>query len=316
MVKLKLNIPEDFYQEEVRCDYTISTEMKKVWAVELDLLAELDRVCKKYNIKYCADGGTLLGAVRHKGFIPWDDDLDIAMLRTEFEKLNEVAPKEFQSPYFWQTEETDPGSARGHAQLRNSNTTSLIRVEYEHQRHNNFNQGIFIDIFPFDTVTENTAKLEEQDRRRMDLKLEYINMLDSVNYFCFKPWRDDKGKMHTNIKKLKDHIYYKLAGKNYRDVYGEFVKEITRYDDTSSKFVADLCMPMPLKRLRRYRDDFYDLKYTNFEFIQIPIFSNYDRNLKMLYDDDYMTPIHASSEHGNVIFDTDRPYTWYLKQRK
>lgn len=317
MVNLKLNVPDEFYRAEVRCDYTVTTEMKQVWAVELDLLSELDRVCKKYDIKYCADGGTLLGAVRHKGFIPWDDDLDIAMLRSEYEKLNKVAPKEFKAPYFWQTEETDPGSARGHAQLRNSETTSIIRVEYEHQRHNNFNQGIFIDIFPFDTVTEDTAKLEEQDRRRMELKLEYINMLDSVNYFCFRPWIDDNGKLHTNIKKLKDHIRYRMANKDYRDVYREFINEITKYNCiTTSVFVADMCMPLPLNRIRRYRDDFYSLKYTDFEFIQIPIFKHFDRNLKMLYGDDYMTPLHISSEHGGLIMDVDKPYTWYLEQRK
>lgn len=317
MVKLKLNIPEEFYKKEVRRDYTVSTDMKKVWAVELDLLAELDRVCRKYNIKYCADGGTLLGAVRHKGFIPWDDDLDVAMLRSEFEKLNKIAPQEFKAPYFWQTEETDPGSARGHAQLRNSETTGMIRPEYEHQRNNNFNQGIFIDIFPFDTVTEDQEKLKVQDERRMSLRLEYANILDSVNYFCFKPWRDDKGKLHTNLKKLKDHIKYKLSNRNYKDVYNAFVFEITKYDDdTSSKFIADLCLPMPLKRIRRYREDFENLKYADFEFIQIPIFENYDRNLKMLYGDNYMTPIHASSEHGGLIMDVDKPYTWYLEQRK
>lgn len=77
MIDLKIKLPENFLEEEMRCGYRVTSLIKKVWAVELDLYAELDRVCKKYNIKFCADGGTLLGAIRHKGFIPWDDDLDI-----------------------------------------------------------------------------------------------------------------------------------------------------------------------------------------------------------------------------------------------
>ena len=71
------SINSDFLKEEYRNGYLITDKMKKVWAVELDLLSELDRVCKKYNIKYYAAFGTLLGAIRDKGFIPWDDDLDI-----------------------------------------------------------------------------------------------------------------------------------------------------------------------------------------------------------------------------------------------
>lgn len=112
MVDLNIELPKGFLEEEVRCGYTVTRKMKEVWAVELDLLKEFKRVCNKYDLKYCADGGTLLGAIRHQGFIPWDDDLDIAMLRKDFEKLNEVAPAEFKKPYFWQTEETDKGSAR------------------------------------------------------------------------------------------------------------------------------------------------------------------------------------------------------------
>ena len=69
----------DFFKEEVREDFYISAEMKRVWAVEMKVLSFVISVCKKYDIPYFADYGTLLGTVRHKGFIPWDDDIDIAL---------------------------------------------------------------------------------------------------------------------------------------------------------------------------------------------------------------------------------------------
>ena len=152
MVDLNIKLPDDFLEEEIRCGYTVTRKMKKVWAVELDLLNELLRVCNKYNIKIFASGGTMLGAVRHKGFIPWDDDIDMGMLRKDYDKLCKIANKEFQYPYFFQTNYTDPGTLRGHAQLRNSNTTSFLQNEGSEY---SFNQGIFIDIFPMDFLLQN-----------------------------------------------------------------------------------------------------------------------------------------------------------------
>ena len=161
MVDLKLKLPEGFLDEETRCGFTVTKKMKEVWAVELDLLAELLRVCNKNNIKIFASGGTMLGAVRHQGFIPWDDDIDMMMFRDDYERLCEIAGSEFQYPYFFQTEYTDPGSLRGHAQLRNSLTTGILESELGKRK---FNQGIFLDIFPLDVVTDNEEDFQKQGK--------------------------------------------------------------------------------------------------------------------------------------------------------
>ena len=87
MVDLNISLPDSFFQEEVRDGYLVSAKMKALWAIQLDLLNEFDRVCKKYDLRYILEFGTLLGAIRHKGFIPWDDDLDVSMLREDYDKL-------------------------------------------------------------------------------------------------------------------------------------------------------------------------------------------------------------------------------------
>ena len=89
--------------EEVIDGHLVTTETKKLWAVEMDIAQKLLDVCKKHNLPIWAEAGTLLGAVRHKGFIPWDDDMDFCMMRKDYEKLMEIAPHEFLYPYFFQS---------------------------------------------------------------------------------------------------------------------------------------------------------------------------------------------------------------------
>ena len=145
-------------ETEVLDGYEVSADIKQLWAAELERLDEIERVCKKYDITYFADWGTLLGAVRHKGFIPWDDDIDIMMLRDQYDLLCSHAD-EFEEPYFFQTFDTDEGYFRGHAQLRNSNTTGVLVDEVK--KNVPFNQGIFIDIFPYDNVPDDVEKRAE-----------------------------------------------------------------------------------------------------------------------------------------------------------
>ena len=82
-----MRVPDDFLEGEIRNSFYVESMMKKVWAAQLEVLNEIDRICKKHNITYFADWGTLLGTVRHKGFIPWDDDMDITMKRQDYIKF-------------------------------------------------------------------------------------------------------------------------------------------------------------------------------------------------------------------------------------
>lgn len=144
---IKIDLPDGFLAEEIRCGYTVCEKQKKIWAIELDLLNELMRVCNEHKIKFQMFAGTLLGAERHKGFIPWDDDLDVILDRRNFRKLCRVA-NEFKHPYFLQTALTDRKYYFGYARLRNSLTTGVISW----QQTPDYNGGIFIDVYVMDGV--------------------------------------------------------------------------------------------------------------------------------------------------------------------
>lgn len=97
--EIMLEFSEDLFKEENRCGFVVCEKMKRVWAAELEVLTEVIRICKKYHLMYYADWGTLLGGVRHKGYIPWDDDIDIALKRKDYIKLFEVLPYELPEFY-------------------------------------------------------------------------------------------------------------------------------------------------------------------------------------------------------------------------
>ena len=89
-----MKLEREFFYDEVRDGFYIPGIIKRLWGAELTILSEVDRICKKYDISYYADGGTLLGAVRDGNFIPWDDDMDIMMLRKDFEVFTKVVQDE------------------------------------------------------------------------------------------------------------------------------------------------------------------------------------------------------------------------------
>jgi lipopolysaccharide cholinephosphotransferase len=126
-------------------------ELKKLQTVLLEMLIEVDRVCKNNGIRYCVIAGTLLGAVRHGGFIPWDDDLDVAMTRSEYERFRDACERDLdEDKFFFQDHTTDPHYRWGYGRIRRKDS-EFVRVGQEHMK---MRTGIFLDVFPLDAVPD------------------------------------------------------------------------------------------------------------------------------------------------------------------
>jgi lipopolysaccharide cholinephosphotransferase len=123
-------------------------ELRELQLSEVELLVEFDRVCKELGLRYYLMSGTLLGAVRHSGFIPWDDDLDVVMPRWDYEQLMNEGQKILSGKYFLQNTDSDPEYPNVYAKLRNSETAFIEEVVSKR----GMNHGIFIDIFPLDGI--------------------------------------------------------------------------------------------------------------------------------------------------------------------
>lgn len=296
-----IELPDSFYEEEVRCDYTVTPELKKVWAVELDLVSELLRVCKKHDIQVFCFAGTLLGAVRHKGFIPWDDDMDVCLTRENFEKLCSFAD-EFKHPYFLQTALNDQRYFIGYARLRNSDTTGIITWN----NTPDYNNGIYIDVFVLDGYVESRAKLRYQLARR------------SIVSRLLRAYHTDNA---TGGKKaaitILQHSIFKLV--SYEQLYNRYKKIMTMYNKKARNITLLTHGEYFYTRYWSDKKDFTEEIWVPFETIEVPIPKAYDRILKNTYGN-YMEfpPVKDRGAWHNdmIIFDPDTPYKEYMARHR
>ena len=288
MVSLKYNPPAGFFLEETRNGYTISAHMKQVWAVQLDLLQELLRVCDEHGLKVFADSGTLIGAVRDKGFIPWDDDIDMCMLREDYDRLMQLSDA-FQAPYFLQSIYTDSHYNHRHAQLRRTDTLALPSHFKGKPR---YNMGIFVDIFVLDRMPNTPRALKHHYAAvaSAKLKLKIVTKLTKRFPECLYRWC----RNHTHL--LSDRYWF--------EQYEQLMRSVPENKKSLLGCLMCLRMNVPLKRLASYKE----VVMLPFEHIQMPCPAGYDEVLRVEYGD-YMTPVKAPTHHGSMRFNVDNTQT-------
>lgn len=283
-----------FFEEEVRCDHLITKEMKKVWAAEMNILGGFDKICRKHHLRYYAAYGTLLGAVRHQGFVPWDDDIDVWMFRKDYEAFKKIATEEVHAPYFFQDTYTDT-MLWAFSKIRDSRTSAIENFEAP----KSFNQGIFIDIFPLDDAPDDinykSIVLDIQREIWMTMiRTEDVRELLADGY-PFKCGAD---------------VISELLQLSQRERFREF-ENFNLSQAGKSTQVHYIVGGMFKKAARLERKWFSEVEYFPFENIRVPVPASYCDVLTNIYGD-YMEIVKNNSQHQNIFFDTEKPYTSYL----
>lgn len=265
-------------------------ELRRVQLVQLEILKHIDKFCREHKIKYSLAYGTILGAVRHGGFIPWDDDLDIMMLRKDYDRF--LALWKDNEEYILQNHETNNDFSQSFTKIRKKNTAFVQETDLGKSYH----KGIFVDIFPLYRVPE--GKLKRLSQRAHTL-------LYQLYMRGFVPKNSGK------LVRIGSGVLLKLHSKNnYPKLADKHLKKIMKYNDNDQLKLFDLSTVISSRRL--YKHDLFDnlceIKYEDDTF---PVVDSYIDILKTVYGDYMKLPDEDKRTwfHRPVCISFDREYT-------
>lgn len=261
-------------EEKLNIDPQFLFDIRELQLKVLEVMIEIDRICKKHDITYFLSAGTALGAVRHSGFIPWDEDMDIGMLREDYEKFRKVVNSELSSGFYYQTIKRGSEYCYPFDQIGLKNTAYVTETYMKAKMH----QGLHIDIFPFDKVSE-----DEQER---------IQQVENFHNYRDLLRKKMLRKAYTSRNPIKqfivdfDYCIMKLVPTMW--IKKKIDQALRINENTKSNYVADICTHY--KKIMFFNvDQIIPIKTCEFEKIQLQIPNDIDGYLTMMYGN-YMVP--------------------------
>ena len=268
--------------------------IRKIQLVELEIGKEIKRICEKHGIKYFLDGGSLLGAIRHNGFIPWDDDMDFGMVRSEFNKFINVAKDELNEDYFLQTWETDSSFPFEFAKIRKKGTLLLEASYGKNSSHNE----IWVDVFPYDVYPNGRINCMIHKYKVMKYK-KWLLMKNG-----FKAWNNHKSKIEkllVRIKYLPALLFSSFF--SVSTIHKKMQRWLILPQKDNTVFLHDGTGPFPYGRAKVSKSSFEKYKTAIFEDESFSVPAGYETVLTELYGDYMKLPPENKRVSGHTIVD-------------
>lgn len=271
------------------------SEINELQKIQLSMLKDFDAVCQKHRISYQLFSGTALGAVRHKGFIPWDDDIDVVMLREDYERFFDSASKELDSNKYYVQREFSEHWPMFFSKLRLNGTTY---IEKYHSHDARIHQGIYIDIFPCDNLSDS----------RLMQKLQYI----ASKIVIAKSLYTRGYETNSTVKKCFMQFCRILPTEPFKRLC------IRRNDSSSLKVHTFFGGGKKFERSIFLREWFEQSVKMRFEDSEFPVSAHYDEMLRVMYGDYMILPTleqRVCKRHAAIV-DINKPYTFHLEEQR
>lgn len=264
--------------------------IKQVKKLELKILKYVQQVCENNNIKYYLIGGTLLGAVRHKGFIPWDDDIDIVMFRDDYNRFIELMNDDIEDGFFMQNFRTEPMYTRYITKIRLDGTKFLERSLDNYPIHH----GIFIDIFPLD-------KISYKNQKKIDRRVQFANKILAARMI-----KNGQLNMSNKNKSLVFSIIKPLVKIIPLRVYSDLIDWIYCYDNKKKcEYVTNFSSQYGWRKQTFPIDVYGEGTYLEFEGHQFMAPAKWEVILKSLYGDYMQLPPEEKQNSGHDVVHID-----------